>query len=252
MRAQGTDKPKTLVQRRKRQEEVLQESEADFRSLAADHKEEQFINRLTPLLTSLKSYIKHRLRWAYADGDITPIYTSDDLLHEVVLRAYERYAQKTSDLTLEQWVYRLANHTLDEYIRQRKTFDRHRKSLEDVRAKELTGLEEHITADAEGEIWAPEDLDDSEYTPPDFTPPADYRTPEEKLEDKGQAQRAVQALSHVPLRERIIFELFVIQGFSKESVANIMDMSSDGVPRIAQKVRAQVLQEIGAVRRKAS
>jgi DNA-directed RNA polymerase specialized sigma24 family protein len=49
----------------------------------------------------------------------------------------------------------------------------------------------------------------------------------------------------VPEPDRIIFELFVIEGFSKEAVARIMNVSPEEVPHIAERVKAQVRREIG-------
>lgn len=60
--------------------------------------------------------------------------------------------------------------------------------------------------------------------------------------------KIVRALSRVPLRERIVFELFAMESLPEEAVAAIVDMPSDEVPRVAEKVRRQVLLEIRADR----
>jgi DNA-directed RNA polymerase specialized sigma24 family protein len=56
----------------------------------------------------------------------------------------------------------------------------------------------------------------------------------------------LRALSQVPEGDRIVFELFVIEGFSKEAVAKIVNVPPDEVPRLAEKVKAQVLHELTA------
>src|SRR5512133_2508371 len=231
---------------RKRQAESLRRNEAELGALAAGQKKEEFFNRIIPLLDPLKSYIERRLRIACADGEIrTEFYTSSDILDEVVLKAYEQYSQRPVDLTLEQWLYRIANQLLERYLRDRKSRDTRGKSLEGLRAKELKSLDElkEVTADAEGEVWLAEDLDDAEYNAPEFTPPQENLTPEQELERKEEIDAAVRALSRVPLKDRIVFELFRMQGFSKEEVAKIADVRPDEVPRIAEKVRQQVLHE---------
>jgi hypothetical protein len=55
-----------------------------------------------------------------------------------------------------------------------------------------------ITADAEGEPWLPQELDDSEYHPRDFKAPADTDNPEQQLEKKEELQQILWALARIP------------------------------------------------------
>jgi RNA polymerase sigma factor (sigma-70 family) len=119
--------------------------------------------------------------------------------------------------------------------------------VESLEQGELRTLEEiPFTADADGEPWLPEDLDDSEIPEPDFTPPASENDPEKQLERKEEVQRMLRALSGVPEQDRIVFELFAVEGFPKEVVARIVKMSPTDVRRIAERVRDQVRREIKA------
>jgi DNA-directed RNA polymerase specialized sigma24 family protein len=98
----------------------LEKKEAELGRLAAQQNKGEFFNQITPLLQPLRSYIKRRLRVAYLTLQIrTPVYSSDDLLDEVVLHAYEGYGNKPANLTLEEWLYRLANRVVDKYISRR-------------------------------------------------------------------------------------------------------------------------------------
>jgi hypothetical protein len=45
-----------------------------------------------------------------------------------------------------------------------------------------------------------------------------------------------------------VFDLFAIEALPKESVAKIARIPADAVPRIAQRVKAYVLQEVDAER----
>src|SRR5437868_8441371 len=109
------------------QPQALREKEADLRKLASEGNKEEFFNQVTPLLGPLKSYIKRRLRVAYLTLDIrTPVYTSGDILDRVIFRAYRTFDKKPADLTLEQWLYQLANEILDRYIRHRRSIDKRR------------------------------------------------------------------------------------------------------------------------------
>jgi len=141
--------------------------------------------------------------------------------------------------------YRIANEILERYLAKRKSTEARRESLETLTQAELRSLEEPITADAEGEVVLVEDLDDIEYHQRDFVPPAHYQSdPLAELEREEEALQILQALSRLQERERVVFELFVIEGFSKEAVAKIYHIPPDEVPRMADKVKAQVLREI--------
>jgi RNA polymerase sigma factor (sigma-70 family) len=232
--------------RRREQAGSLQQQEANLRRLAAERNKNNFFQQITPLLQPLRSYIKRRLRIAYLEQEVlTPRQTTGDILDHVIFRAYGNFEKKPENLTLEQWLYQIANDVLDRYLHKEKSQEERRKSLERTEHRERDTLEEMpITADTEGEVWFPEDLDDSEYQRPDFTPPADQDNPEQRLERKEELLQILQALARVPERDRILFDLFAIEGFPKEDVARIANIPPNEVPRIAQQVRAQVLREI--------
>lgn len=227
---------------RRTQEQQLQKVEPELRRLASEKKKEEFFKQILPVLGPLHEYMKRRLRIAYYIGDIrTPLYTEGDMLDEVVLRAYENYDNKPSGLSLEQWLYQLANEFLDSYILRRKSLEGRRRSLEGLTDAELRSLDEFpITADAEGEVVTMEDLDDISYQKRDFVAPGYRDTPEEVLERKEEVQQILRALRKLPERERIAFELHVGQGFSKNDVARIMGMTPAEVTQIVEHVKGVV------------
>ena len=231
---------------RRERREGLEKNEAELGRLAAQQDKEEFLNQITPHLKPLRSYIKRRLRIAYLTLQIrTPVYSSGDLLNRVIVRAYENYEKKPANLTLDEWLYQLANRVVDAYIARRKAQDARRRSLEMLNRSELRTLEEiPFTADADGEVWFPEELDDSEIPPREVHAPADELDPEKTLEQEEEVSEILEALSRVPERERAVFELYVIEGFSKEAVARIYNISPEQVTTIADKVRAQVQEEI--------
>jgi RNA polymerase sigma factor (sigma-70 family) len=246
MNAQNNTSPDSSVPRRKQQGEALQQREAKLRRLADQRSKQEFFQQIVPLLQPLKDYIKRRLRIAYLELQIrVPVYTSGDILDKVVLKAYENYSQKPQSLTLEQWLYQLANEKLDRYIEERRHTDARRRSLETLAQTELRALEEPITADAEGEVLLVEDLDDPEYHQREFAPLAKTdSTPEEELEKEEEVEQILLALSHVPEQDRLVFQLFAMEGFPKAAVAAICNISLDEVPRIVKRVRSKVLREI--------
>ena len=226
----------------------MRDREVALGKLSAQQHKDEFFQQITPLLQPLQSYIKRRLRIAYLTLQVrTPVYTSGDILDEVLLRAYDNYGKKPETLTLEEWLYQIGNERLEKYFRKRTATEARLEGLEMLQQNELSTLEEiPFTADADGEVWFLEDLDDSEYQPPAFAPPASQSDPEKQLERKEEVRRLLRAFSRVPEQERIVFELFVVEGFPKEVVARICKIPPNEVPHTAAKVREQVLCEIKA------
>lgn len=148
---------------------------------------------------------------------------------------------------MEQWLYQIANDILEKLLRKQSARHKRRRSLETMTQAELRRLEEEpITADVEGEIYLAEDLDDAEIPPQEFNGPVDTNNPEEELEKREELEGLFRALGTVPVRERMIFELFAVEGFPKETVARIANVLPDDVPRIVQNVRAEILRQLQA------
>ena len=238
--------------RRDRQGEQLQEKESQLAQLASEGKQQDFFQQITPLLGPIKDYIKRRLRIAYLELEVrTPVYTTGDLVDQVIFRAYQKFAERPKDLTLEQWLYQLANQVVDNYIKKRRSTETRRQSLEELEQKERRQLEEMpFTTDAEGEPFMVEDLDDSEYHLADFLPvrPTGYfeEDPEKYLEREEQIRQIAQILCRLPEKEQIVFELSVIEGFSNDAVARIAGVRPEEVPKIVERVKNQVRQKLGA------
>jgi RNA polymerase sigma factor (sigma-70 family) len=198
----------------------------------------------------LRRYIKRRLRAAYLDQRIrTEVATSGDLLDSALREAFEELARKPENLSLEEWLYQIANRKVERYIARLEALEKRRSSLEDLNQAELRTLEEMpITADAEGEPWLPEELDDSEYHPRDFKAAADTDNPEQQLEKKEELQQVLWALARVPADDVLVFDLYVLEDFSKEEVAKILNISAEQVAKIAERVKAQVRRDLAAQR----
>ena len=236
---------------RRQQEEQLRQNEGELRRLQARGSKGEFFGQILPLLNPLKSYLKRQLRIGYLNLQIRrPVFTSGDLLDEVVLRAYEHYDEKPPNLTLEQWLYQIANEIVANYIRGASRRDAKRRSLEDLTRKELKELEEPITADAEGEVMLVEDLDDSELPENEFVPPAQQEDQARTLEEEELVGQILDTLSRIPPRERTVFDLSVLEGFSNENVAKIAQVSPDEVPEIVNKVRNELRQELDVAQRR--
>jgi RNA polymerase sigma factor (sigma-70 family) len=190
----------------------------------------------------LQSYIRRRLRIAYLTQQITePIATSGDILDRVILNAYENYSHRPKDLALEQWLYQITNKELEGYISEEQSREKGRASFEMLSRAESRSLEEMpITADVDGEPWLPEDLDDSEIAPRALNVPADRNNPETVLERKEELQQIFDALTRLPERERMAFDLAVLEGFSNDAAAKIMGLPDGEIRKLLERAKKQL------------
>jgi RNA polymerase sigma factor (sigma-70 family) len=97
-----------------------------------------------------------------------------------------------------------------------------------------------FTADSESEPWLLEDLDDSEIQPRDLKAPADLDTPEAQLERKQKLRQLFKALCQIPERDRTVFDLAVIEGFSCGAVARMLLVPENEGREIVERVRRQL------------
>jgi RNA polymerase sigma factor (sigma-70 family) len=236
--------------RRAKQGEQLRVNESDLGRLASRKKKDDFFERIIPLLGPLRQYIERRFRVAYLERLLAEsANTSADILDEVVLSAYQNFDKKPKDLSLEQWLYRLANEKLDSYFRKVSSLTRRRDSLESLAEKEESTLDEKITADAEGEVLLQEDLPDTEYhLRPEFTLPAYQSDPTKVIERQEQMRSIMSALARFSQIERVIFELYAIEGFSNEDIAKIVGLSPEVVRRAIDQVRKELQKAVQELR----
>jgi RNA polymerase sigma factor (sigma-70 family) len=228
--------------RRAKQGEQLRANESDLGRLVSGKKKDTFFERIIPLLGPLREYIDRRFRVAYLERLLVEAAnTSADILDEVVLSAYENFDKKPKDLSLEQWLYRLANEKLDDYFRKVSSRTRQRRSLESLAEKEENTLDEKITADAEGEVMLQEDLPDTEYhLRPEFTPPSYQSDPLKTIERQEEMRSIMSALGRFSQLERGIFELYAIEGFSDDEIAKIVGVSPEMVRETVARIRKKL------------
>jgi RNA polymerase sigma factor (sigma-70 family) len=249
MNASPPPSPDSRTSAREQQGAALRSKEEDLRRLADRHERHEFFQQILPLLDPLKDYVRRRLRIADLELTVrTPAETAGDILGRVILMAYRDFGRKPADLSLEQWLYQLADRVLNSYIQSRKRTEMRRRSLETLGKAELRGLDEQVTADADAERWLVEDLDDAEIEQREFMPPADAgNDPETVAELSEEVDMVLQALSTMPERDRAVFELVVVEGFSEDDVSRMYKIPLDEVRQIVERVREKVRHEVAAI-----
>ena len=77
-----------------------------------------FLAFLRPLVRSLADYVRHELRLLIRERALPAAHvTATDVLDEALIRAWERFDRRPDGLTLDVWMVRLIDESLDEFAR---------------------------------------------------------------------------------------------------------------------------------------
>jgi len=217
-----------------------------------------FIAVLNEFLPRLKKYVANRLRTAVRKGWVPRgMYDPMDIVDEVYLAVYEQFDPELTPEKLRVLMFRLADAKLEEIIAQERE---HMKdlSIEELAARELKELEEHITADAEGEVVFVEDLDDISYHQDDYRPKIYLLDegfeeelvevldlPREILADRQKRQILAQTYQNLPVLSRIVLDLRTRGGLVIEEVAEVRGMSVAEVERVMAAIRDRFQRALG-------
>lgn len=210
-----------LAQRRAR-------TRGEFSTAAPQHQrgaeignQEEFLALLRPLLGHLRVHAARELQLLETSNSLrSGQVTTDDLLNEVMARAWLRFAERPREMPLDLWLVKLLDETLDEKIepqpRVKKPLDQladepHSEDLLQVDDQEwwgwLLGADEEITL---------EDTLSSDETSPAAEQQETRQTRE--LRDRMQA-----LLGAMPKAQRQAFVLRVVEGYELLEIAMLQD-----------------------------
>ncbi|GEM_PF-343821 len=254
------------AQRRRWQRKL--ESLVQLNTYLEDYKKggerESFVQLLSKLLPEVRAYIGRRLRMAEAAGLVPKgMYSPQGLADEVWLRAWERYDQDALEhqQNFKVWIYKIAEEVLDEQLREaEKEKNARAVSIEEWTAREMKEMEEHFSVDADGDLVLIEELDDISYHLDEYTTEdielidADEEALLKKIEEEASAdnipidrkvrKRIKMALTRLPMQQRSIFDLHILQGLTTEEVAYIKNMNATEVEQTIHAVRQRIKQAL--------
>ncbi|HZW31087.1 MAG TPA: sigma factor-like helix-turn-helix DNA-binding protein [Isosphaeraceae bacterium] len=211
-----------LEQRKSRRREVLGAAGPLLQRDAELGRSQAFFELLRPLLGTLRDHARRELRIAELEGGLpTGQVTEDDLMDEVLLRAWRQFPHRPRWVALDLWLLGLLHQALGEWgegVPPAPAESTRRPGDEEEWFAPLFGEEEPLG-------W--EDL-----------LPADEDDPASRLEAEEERERALALLSQLPLVQRRAFALRVLEGYEADDIAKIQ-----GRPE------SEVLADIEAARR---
>lgn len=214
---------------------------------------------LEAFLPQLKRYVANRLRTAVRKGWIPKgKYDPMDIVDEVYLALFEQFNEADMDSArLRVRLFQLAEQKLAEIIEQEREH-RGDLSIEALAAQELKTLEEHITADADGEVVFVEDLDDISYHLDDDKPKIwlldegfeaelleVLELPQEILADKTKRGLLAQTYQNLPTLSRIVLELRTRGGLSVVEIAEVQGIPEEQVAQLLAAVKTRFHRALG-------
>jgi RNA polymerase sigma factor (sigma-70 family) len=220
-----------LYHRKQRRRELSQRVQAQLPPAGHVPDKQAFFEMLTPLMDRLWNHAHHELVVAELQGRIgREQVVVNDLLDEVLLRAWSRLKRRDEGQPLEVWLTKLLHEVLDEQI---------------AAVQEAVPLEDSVDVDEFGRempvasvlndtpVWEPtlaETLDD-------ILPNREGGEPWEQLAAIDQMKWVLTQLSGLSANQRRAFTLHVLDGWEPDEVALIQGRSIEEVHRDIETVQ---------------
>ncbi|MGI5827588.1 MAG: RNA polymerase sigma factor [Patescibacteria group bacterium] len=230
---------------------ILNEAYEQLVTVVKTQDKEAFSKILIPLLKDLKQYVIRRIRFSQVRGVITPGTLSvDDIVQEVIEKAYEGFTSIPQSRTLEHWLFHIANDILRQRLNE-EHFEATFESWEDLDDMNIENLDERLTVNFSGEPEHLEDLTEPTleqmaigYDPygPEYRGAENY--PENRISRENQIKKIVLALSKLPENERTIFDLYAMGQYSEKEIAAIHNIKVQEVREVIKRVQEFVKKEL--------
>lgn len=198
---------------------------------------EDFFQLLRPHLRHLRDYARHELKLLGRDGLLhRGEATVDDLLDEVLSRAWREFSNRPRNLSLDLWLIDLVDDTLEEWIKQEP---RHHASPE----QEVDDVPpDMVPRPDEQEWWTPLLGEDETLTLGDLIPDERETEAWEQLDADEQRERLFSLLRELPKPARQALLLHALEDYNTAEIAKLQDRPEDEVKADIEAAR-QMLKE---------
>lgn len=191
-------------------------------------KREEFFRLLRKHLPFLRDYARREIRILDREGTLhRGEATTDDLLDQVLVLAWERWDDRPRGLSLDLWLTSLMQESLEQWIKQEP---RPHVSLE-ASAEEV--FPDEGPRDDEKDWWAELLGEEENLTLEDLIPGSDGTEIWERLEAEEQQDRILSLLSQLPATQRQAFLLHAVEGYTNDEIAMLQN-------RPEAKVKAEI------------
>jgi RNA polymerase sigma factor (sigma-70 family) len=178
-------------------------------------------------LEKIENYVRRELYHNVIVGTMPPgVVEPQAIVDDVFVEVTSNLPDKPEDLSVEQWMFRLAGRILKERM-QRLEDHREEASIEETASPEDRWEDEQLN------FYQPDELLHLE----DLVSDRSSANPEEIFEREEVAERLQQNVAHLPDSIRESFVLFAMEGFTSDEVAMITGKKSEQVLTEVEKAR---------------
>jgi RNA polymerase sigma factor (sigma-70 family) len=204
-----------------------------------------FHSAVDPHLSTLSHFARHLVRYAESRGDLQPgELDPDDLVSDVLLRAYDEWAKQRPTEPVRGWLMRLAQRQLQsETVRSRRergqTIPLEKSAPLTPPSEEVTTLGEEIL-----DFYQPDEALKIEDVLPDIRTPS----PEEDLELRELRRCVREALNQLPKEQRRALVRRYVFGLDRDEArkgGGKGDASAGGTLEAARERLRQILIDSG-------
>ncbi len=240
-----------IQNRRVAKEKAFRDQISNLQDLKKAEKVSVFRTILHILSSDVATYIRRRLKSAELTTAVNRgKFKVQELLNELYISVYERLEEvPDEESSIVTWVYCLADELLEKKFREVEFEREYLSELDHLVEAEYGSLEESFTVDGDLEIVPLEELNDFPE-PTDWYAADDliYEEDEDSLLNKLTLQlhqrdihRVMEKeLAKLPLKERTIMDLYLIDQMSPQEIAEIKGIPRDEVEQVVRNVNIRL------------
>lgn len=222
------------LRRRRRARQQFGAIDPFLTSDIGENRPESFFRLLMPHVRSIREYGRHELKVLELEGRI-PIneVTPDDLVHDVVVTAWERFKLRPPTTLLEVWLMGLLQQRLDELCSQVKPI-----TLAVSAALSAKFKRDGINPDGDRSLSWDESSSEKTVSLEELLPDHEGSDVWNDLTASEQQQQLTTALSTLSKQQRQTLMLHTVSGFELEEIATVLNVSSRQVAEWLDDARA--------------
>lgn len=226
---------------------VIQKTCTNLVVLKKSKDEEKFNQELLNILPFVNKYVANRLNEAILNGKLNKgMYSPNDFTDQLFIEVYEHIDEISNESDLYSYIFKRVNELLEDSLVEEEFDHVFFDTIETYSQPEWDTMEETYTTDGDGDFVMVEELEDSNYTNPEYTLNHVFIADDEKelmakLDaklGKERIDRHIEFLIHkMGTSMRSVFQLYTQQGFTLAEIATIRKMPLDEVEELLSKAR---------------
>ncbi len=206
-------------------------------------------------IPGLYNYFARRLRQTRLKDQKDDSLSIDNLINELYLRVYDQFGDHPKDQQeLLGWIYQIADDILEEKLKEQGT-DEPAADSEELRKQEYEELQQTFSVDAERQPTMLDEFDDPAfihnlYNVEDiFTDNPDEAGRIQQQVDEVMSRNEfhdhiLEELSRQSLFHRSVFDLYVLEKFDMEEIAEIKNSTVDEINEVILNTRTYLKEKV--------